>query len=66
MLETYDTPTFDTVKDYTPEYAIVFKEWCHTHNAYYYGKPGSDFNIYEARYLASEAGADILILDNLS
>lgn len=66
MLETMDTPEFDGIKPYSPEYAILFKAWCKKHNAYYYARPKEDFSLHEGRYLAQQAHADILIYENMS
>ncbi len=66
MLETNDMPTFAGVREYSPEYSTLFKQWCKENNAFYYGKPKEDFNVFEARLLAKEAHASILLLDNMS
>lgn len=62
----YDMPKFDGVKEYTDEYRDLFKTHCLITNAFYYGRPKEDFSVYEAKKLAKEAGATILLLDNMS
>ena len=66
MLITYEMPEFTTAKPYTPEYTTLFSQWCKDHNAYYYARPSSDFNKYEAISLALQDRATILLLENMS
>ena len=66
MLETYNMPQFPGVAEYTPEYTTLFQEWCKRTHTLYYGRPKEEFSVYEARELAIEANALILLLDNMS
>lgn len=63
---TYDAPQFPNVKEYTPEYTSLFLVWCEDNNVYYYERPRDDFSKSEAIKLATNAGADILLLGDMS
>lgn len=52
---------FDYVK-----FSIITRQWAKDNNAFYYGRPREDFNIYTAKRLAEKAGQSIIILDDMS